>query len=206
MNVKTADYVAWSEYVTRELTRWDADDRYSGNGHLWRDTPGARAFVAQYTARGFTSDEAAFCGPWHIARKHVTSEFRQWVEEEEATERLTLSDWEAKEREARKVARYEGSGEFYLDELSRLVKLQELRDSYICEAARLRVPKTHIARAVGLSRQQVHAIIATHDENAEGASTWADEWEARFEAPEIAASPDVARIEPVPVAAWGEVF
>lgn len=173
MNLKSADYVAWSEYVAGELEKFYAHT--DGITYLFQNTPAADRYIARYAKRGITSEQAAFSGPWHVARKHVTTEFQQWVEEYEGTDRLTLSQWRDRARAERDDIAWSESAEFALGELETLKRLIAERDALILDAARKGATKTAIARAVGLSRQQVHVIVAAGEASVPDVAPF-DEW------------------------------
>ncbi|WP_136057258.1 hypothetical protein [Microbacterium sp. K24] len=158
MSIHKGDYVAWAEYVVGESARFY--DHCEGVTYIFADTPAAKRYLARCATRGASSEEAAFTGAWHVVRKLVTTEFRQWVEEYEATERLTFSQWRERAKEERVEASWEESADRALDQLEMLRRLISERDSLILEAARKGATKVAIARAVGLSRQQVHTVIA----------------------------------------------
>lgn len=149
---------AWREYVTGELQRFY--QHCDGVTYIWQHTAQADALVVKL---GGDSEAAAFRGPWHVIRKHLQAEFRQWVEEYEGTERLTPSAWAARAKDEREHAAYADSAEHTLGQLIELRRLTLERDSLILEAAQRGASKVSIAAAVGLSRQQVHAIITAHD-------------------------------------------
>lgn len=149
-----ADLIAWQEYVAGELARFY--DECGGDAYLWADTVAAGRYLSR--ARG-NSGEAAFSGPWHVVRAHVTTEFRQWVEENERTERLTLSQWRQRQAEERAEVAFIESAEHTLGQLAELRRLTMERDALIVEASKRGASKVAIAASVGLSRQQVHAII-----------------------------------------------
>jgi len=150
-----ADVTAWETYVRGELERFYA--HCDGVTYIWAHTPAADRLVARLGGDGELS---AFKGPWHVIRRHLTAEFRQWVEEYEATERLTFSEWQARAVTERQDVAYLESAAHDLDLLAELRRLMGERDAIICEAAARGAAKTAIAAAIGLSRQQVHAIIA----------------------------------------------
>lgn len=189
MSVYRDDFESWAEYVAGELARFY--DHTGGVTYLFLNTPRANAWIARAAARGLTTEQAAFYGAAHMVRGIVTSEFRQWWIEHWGTERLTFSEWREQAAEQRDAAAWEDSADRALDQLEMLRRLSLERDSIILDAAAKGATKVAIARAVGLSRQQVHTIIAN------------------------AAAPDVAPFDaweqdaPVAVEAepvWGEVF
>lgn len=150
-----ADHDSWTTYVAGEVARFYAE--CGGASYLWADTAEAARYLSR--SRG-TSDVAAFSGPWHIVRKHVTTEFRQWVEENEGTERLTLSAWRERQRAERAEVAFVDSAEYALGELSELRRRMAERDALIVEASKRGAGPTAIAEAIGLSRSQVHVIVA----------------------------------------------
>lgn len=150
-----ADVMGWQEYVTLELERFA--EHTAGNGRVWADT--ARAARKLAARRAGSPEEYAFTGPWHTVRPYVTLEFRQWVEEYEATERLTLSEWIERDRRERAAVDYLDSAAHSLDRLEEIRRGILERDAVIVEAAKRGASKTDIARASGLSRQQVHTIV-----------------------------------------------
>lgn len=153
-----ADVAVWETYVRGELERFYA--HCEGVTYIWAHTPAAERLVSRLGGDGELS---AFKGPWHVIRGHVTSEFRQWVEEYEATERLTFSEWQARAVTERQEVAYLESAEHDLDQLRELRRLMGERDALIVEAAKRGAAKTAIAAAIGLSRQQVHAIVTAAD-------------------------------------------
>ncbi|MCZ4066450.1 hypothetical protein O1W71_02050 [Microbacterium sp. H37-C3] len=160
-----ATVLAWQEYVRLDLARYA--EHTGGTGQLWSDRPESLRFLAR--RRAGSTDEYAYTGPWHIVRKHVTTEFRQWVEEFEASERLTLTDYAAKLRAERVEVAYFDSADRALDRLVEMRRILAERDAVIVDAARKGASKVAIANAIGISRQQVHAIIADA-EAADGAA------------------------------------
>jgi len=150
-----ADLSAWQDYVVGELARFY--EECGGITYIWSETPAAQRYLTR--SRG-SSEEAAFSGPWHIVRTHVTTEFRQWVEENEGTERLTLSQWRAQQIAGRAEVAFTESAEHTLGQLAELRRLTLERDALIVEASKRGASKVAIAASVGLSRQQVHAIVS----------------------------------------------
>lgn len=150
-----ADYDSWTTYVAGEVARFH--EECGGDSYLWANTPEAARYLSR--SRG-SSDIAAFSGPWHIVRKHVTTEFRQWVEENERSERLTLSAWRERERAERAEVAFNDSADYSLGQLVELRRLMGERDALIVEASKRGAGATAIARAIGLSRSQVHVVIA----------------------------------------------
>ncbi len=152
------DEQAWRDYVAGEVARFHA---FSGGvTYLWATTPAAERLVDRL---GGDSDLAAFRGPWHVIRKHLSAEFRQWVEEEDATARMTPTEWRAAAVAERAEVAYLDSADYSLGQLIELRRLMGERDALIVEASRRGAAKTAIAAAVGLSRQQVHTIVAAAD-------------------------------------------
>lgn len=191
MSVYRDDFTAWAEYVAGELARFY--DHTGGVTYLFQNTPRANAYLAKATARGLTTEQAAFYGAAHMVRGIVTSEFRQWWIEHWGTERVTFSQWRERAAEEREQVAWEDSADRALDQLDMLRRLTSERDSLILDAASKGASKVAIARAVGLSRQQVHTIIA--NATAPDVAPFA-RWEQ--EAPAV--------VEVAASAAWGEVF
>ncbi|MFJ4173393.1 hypothetical protein [Microbacterium sp. NPDC089696] len=158
MSVYRDDFAAWAEYVAGELARFY--DHTGGITYLFQNTPRANAYLARASARGLTTEQAAFYGAAHMVRGLVTSEFRQWWIEHWGTERVTFSEWRERAAEARENVAWEESAERALDQLDMLRRLTLERDALILDAASKGATKVAIARSVGLSRQQVHTIIA----------------------------------------------
>lgn len=150
-----SDVMGWQEYVTLELERFG--EHTGGNGRVWDNTP--RAVRKLAARRAGSPEEYAFTGPWRTVRPYVTLEFRQWVEEYEGTDRLTLSEWIERDRAARSEVQYLESAAHTLDRLEEIKRLVSERDALIVEGARRGASKTDIARACGLTRQAVHAVI-----------------------------------------------
>ncbi|KJL45561.1 hypothetical protein [Microbacterium trichothecenolyticum] len=148
------DRDAWETYVRGEIARFY--DHCDGITYIWQNTPTADKRVAQL---GGDSELAAFSGPWHVIAKHLTTEFRQWVEEYEATERLTFSEWRAAQIAARAEVAFTESADYTLGQLEELRRLTLERDALVVEASKRGASKVAIARAVGLSRQQIHTIV-----------------------------------------------
>lgn len=149
------DLDQWRGYVHGEIARFYTE--CAGETYIWAHSPAADKLVARL---GGDSEIAAFKGPWHVVRKHVTTEFRQWVEENERTERLTFSEWRARAVEERAEVAFTESADYTLGQLEELQRLTRERDFLIVQAAKRGAAKTAIAAAVGISRQQVHTIIA----------------------------------------------
>ena len=154
-----AHVVAWQEYVTLELERFA--EHTDGNGRIWQNTPHAARYLER--RRAGSPEEYAFTGPWHVVRKHVTHEFRQWVEEYEETERLTLSQHVERARSESVARDWLDTSEYVLDRLDEIRRLVAERDALIVEAARRGASKVAIARAAGLARQTVHTIVGDGD-------------------------------------------
>ena len=191
MSIYRDDFAAWADYVAGELARFY--DHAGGVTYLFQNTPGANAYLAKAAARGFTTEQAAFYGAAHMVRGIVTSEFRQWWIEHWGTERVTFSQWRERAAEEREQVAWEDSADRALDQLDMLRRLTLERDALILDAASKGATKVAIARAVGLSRQQVHTIIANGTTPDVAPFTeWADE------VPAV--------VEVAPDAAWGEVF
>lgn len=75
----THDVETWQGYVSAMESAYAAHTE--GNGRVWLES-----------FKGGSSFERAFVGPWHTVRAHVTTEFRQWLEEY-GIERVTLTRW-----------------------------------------------------------------------------------------------------------------
>lgn len=191
MSVYRDDFDAWAEYVAGELARFY--DHSGGVTYLFQNTPRAAAYLARAASRGLTTEQAAFYGAAHMVRGIVTTEFRQWWVEHWGTERITFSQWRERAAEAREQVAWEDSAERALDQLDMLRRLTLERDAIILDAASKGATKVAIAKAVGLSRQQVHTIIANASAPDVAPFT---EWEK--EAP--------AAVEVAPSEVWGEVF
>jgi hypothetical protein len=156
--VSRVDEAAWLEYVAGEVAGFH--DHCGGVTYLWAATPAATAAIARL---GGDPARAAFTGPWHVIRKHLTHEFRQWVEEYEGTERLTLSEWRVRAVAERSEVAWMDSAAYTLGQLEELRRLTAERDALVIEASRRGATKVAIAAAVGLSRQQVHTIVSGAD-------------------------------------------
>lgn len=158
MSAYRDDFTSWAEYVAGELARFY--DHTGGVTYLFQNTPRANAYLAKAAARGLTTEQAAFYGAAHMVRGLVTSEFRQWWIEHWGTERVTFSQWRERAAEEREQVAWEDSADRALDQLDMLRRLTLDRDALILDAASKGATKVAIARAVGLSRQQVHTILA----------------------------------------------
>lgn len=191
MTLYRDDFSAWAEYVAGELARFY--DHTGGVTYLFQNTPRANAYLARAASRGFTTEQAAFYGAPQMVRGLVTQEFRQWWIEHWGTERVTFSEWRERAAEAREQVAWEESADRALDQLDTLRRLTAERDALILDAASKGATKVAIARSVGLSRQQVHTIIA--NATVPDVAPFA-EWEQ--DAPAV--------VEIAPEAAWGEVF
>lgn len=176
-----ADETAWAEYVQRECAAFY--EHCDGVTYIWANTPEASRVIARLTGTktateyedeygrkrtrfdyvGGDSELAAFSGPWHVIRPHLTTEFRQWVEEYEGSERLTFSQWRARGIAERAELAWTETPDYTLGQLAELRRLIADRDRLICEAASRGASKVAIAASVGLSRQAVHAIIAASE-------------------------------------------
>lgn len=196
MSIQGKDFDTWATYVATECERFYGHT--DGVTYIFANTPKAARHIARCAARGVNTEQAAFTGAWHVVRSLVTTEFRQWVEEYEASERVTFSQWRERAKSDRAEVAWSESPDRALGELATLRRLIAERDDLIVDAARKGATKVAIAEAVGLSRQQVHTIVS---------------------AAELAPVPDIApfdawaaedgEIAPVEVAAgdvWGEVF
>lgn len=186
-SVRGVDYDAWATYVAGECERFYAHTE--GVTYIFANTPKAARYLARCEARGTSSEQAAFTGAWHVVRGLVTTEFRQWVEEYEGTERVTFSEWRERSKDERDAVEWRESADFALGELATLRRLIAERDALIVAASQKGATKVAIAQAVGLSRQQVHTIVS---------------------AAELAPVPDVApfnewatEVAPVEADAWG---
>lgn len=149
------DRDAWATYVRGEIARFY--DASGGVTYIWQNTPAADRLVARF---GGDSELAAFTGPWHVVRGHLTAEFYQWAHENYGTERLTFSQWQARAVEERAELHYSETADYTLGRLEELQRLTRERDALIREAAMRGASKVAIAAAVGLSRQQIHTIVA----------------------------------------------
>lgn len=181
---------AWADYVAGELQDFYARTGERGGVTLWKDTPKASRAYARLSAGmpgGYacTPEElAAFSGAWHTIANHVTGEFKQWVEEERATERLTLTQFAERYRAESRRAAWQDSAEAALQELELLAARIASRDNLIREASMKGAPVTEIARAIGMSRQAVHGVInrvieADERERLEVAAAFVADAEAR---------------------------
>lgn len=191
MSAYRDDFTAWAEYVAGELARFY--DHTGGVTYLFQNTPRANAWLERAASRGLSTEQAAFYGADHMVRGIVTTEFRQWWIEHWGTERITFTEWRARAKEEREQVEWEDSADRALDKLDMLRRLTAERDAIILDAASKGAAKVAIARAVGLSRQQVHTIIA--NATVPDVAPFA-EWEQ--DAPAV--------VEIAPEAAWGEVF
>ena len=191
MTLYRDDFSAWAEYVAGELARFY--DHTGGVTYLFQNTPRANAYLARAASRGFTTEQAAFYGAPQMVRGLVTQEFRQWWIEHWGTERVTFSEWRERAAEAREHVAWEESAERALDQLDTLRRLTAERDALILDAASKGATKVAIARSVGLSRQQVHTIIA--NATAPDVAPFA-EWEQ--------SAPTTVEVADAEV--WGEVF
>jgi hypothetical protein len=192
------DFTAWSVYVAGEVARFY--DHTAGVTYIFQNTPRANAYLARAAARGLTSEQAAFYGPAHVVRPLVTSEFRQWWIEHWGTERVTFSEWRENARAAREQVAWEDSAERALDQLEMLRRLTLERDSLILDAVSKGATKVSVARAVGLSRQQVHTIIANATAPDVAPFT---AWETEVAPVAEVAAPEVAPA--AEVASWDDV-
>ena len=191
MSVYRDDFKSWAGYVAGELARFY--DHTGGITYLFQNTPRAAKHLAEAAARGLTTEQAAFYGAPHMVRGIVTAEFRQWWVEHWGTERVTFSEWRERAKDAREQFEWEQSADRALDKLDMLRRLTLERDALILDAVSKGASKVAVARAVGLSRQQVHSIVA----NAAAPDIAPfDEW-----ATEVAPAVEVA-----PADVWGEVF
>jgi hypothetical protein len=191
MSVYKDDFASWADYVTGELARFY--EHTEGVTYLFQNTPKANKHIAAANRRGFTSEQAAFYGAPQMVKGIVTNEFYQWWIEHWGTERVTFTEWRERAKLQREQIAWEDSADRALDQLDMLRRLTLERDSIILDAAAKGATKVAIARSVGLSRQQVHTIIA----NATTPDVAPfDQWEN-----EIAPVTEVA-----PDAIWDEVF
>lgn len=158
MSVYRDDFNSWAEYVAGELARFY--DHAGGVTYLFQNTPRANAYLARAAARGLTTEQAAFYGASQQVRNLVTAEFRQWWIEHWGTERITLSEWRERARAEREHVAWEESAARALDQLEMLKRLTAERDALILDAVSKGATKVAVARAVGLSRQQVHTIVS----------------------------------------------
>lgn len=158
MSAYRDDFTSWAEYVAGELARFY--EHTGGVTYLFQNTPRAARHLEAAAKRGFTTEQAAFYGAPHMVRSIVTAEFRQWWIEHWGTERVTFTEWRERAKSEREHVAWEDSADRALDQLEMLKRLTMERDSIILEAASKGATKVAIARSVGLSRQQVHSIIA----------------------------------------------
>ena len=158
MSTYRDDFASWAEYVAGELARFY--DHAGGVTYLFQNTPRAAAYLERATARGLTTEQAAFYGAAHMVRSIVTAEFRQWWVEHWGTERVTFTEWRERAAEQRALVAWEDSAERALDQLDMLRRLTLERDALILDAVSKGASKVAVARAVGLSRQQIHTIVA----------------------------------------------
>lgn len=204
MSAARVDFDAWATYVAGEIARFY--EHTGGVTYIFANTPRANAYLARAAARGLTSEQAAFYGPAHVVRPLVTAEFRQWWIEYWGTERITFSEWRENARAEREQVAWEDSAERALDQLEMLKRLTLERDSLILDAVSKGATKVAIARAVGLSRQQVHTIVsnATAPDVAPFGA-----WDATAPAAvEVAPVGEVAPVVEVapPADVWGDIF
>ncbi|MGF3056160.1 hypothetical protein [Microbacterium sp. YY-01] len=191
MGVTDAAFWSWAEYVETDLQRFYATT--GGETYLFARTPAADRHLHKCAQRGLSGEQAAYTGPWHVIRKHVTAEFREWVEEHRGTERLTLSQWRARDKRERDAAEWRESAEYALLELEELRRMTLERDAMILDAVSKGASKAAVARAIGLSRQHVHNIVASA--RVDDVAPF-DTWETSpASAVEVAAS-DVWNVEP----------
>lgn len=127
-----AQVMAWQDYVSGELDRFA--EYTGGTGRVWLETAAATRYVD--ARRAGSPEEYGFTGPWHVVRKHVTREFLQWVEEDELTERLTLSQHVGRSRMEAGARDWLDTPEYVLDRLDEIRRLVAERDALIAEAAR----------------------------------------------------------------------
>lgn len=95
-------------------------------------------------------------GPWQVARRFVTTEFRSWIEDY-GHARLTFSDWRVRARAQREQQRlaeqgYEGSVQAPLDQLEDLRRMEAQRDEWIVQARERGAEWAAIVEASGMSR------------------------------------------------------
>ncbi len=65
-------------------------------------------FGAQYWLESWTGSgdfERVMTGPWHVLRRHVTTELREWFDEY-FVERVTITEWRARCRAERQAERH----------------------------------------------------------------------------------------------------
>lgn len=198
MSTYREDFDGWSDYVRGELARFY--EHTDGVTYLFKNTPRANAWIARANARGLSSEQAAFYGAPQQVRHLVTEEFRQWWIEHWGTERLTFTEWREQAKLQRETVAWEASADRALDQLDMLRRLTLERDALILDAASKGATKVAIARSVGLSRQQVHTIIANATAPDVAPFT---AWET-----EVAPVTEVAASEVAPaaeVASWDDV-
>lgn len=195
MSTYRDDFNAWAEYVAGELARFY--DHAGGVTYLFKNTPRANAWLSRAEARGLTSEQAAFYGAPQQVRHLLTTEFREWWVEHWGTERLTFTEWREQAATDRAQVEWEESADRALDQLEMLKRLTLERDALILDAVSKGATKAAVARAVGLSRQQVHTIV--------GNATAPDV--APFDSWSADAAP-ATEVAPATVDAdvWGDVF
>jgi hypothetical protein len=154
------DRIAYAGYVQARL-----EDFWQHAGHNAFVWDFAKLQHAPCRPRD-TSDAGAFKGPWRNVKNYVTTEFREWVDEYYA-ERKTFAEWRAERVEERRVqairdAETLDSAGYKLGELALLRDLLDRRDDIIMGARERGATWADIARAAGLSRQQLHNIAVKH--------------------------------------------
>lgn len=161
MRQEERDRIEYAGYVARRLEEF------------WIHAPGAFVWKESYSiAKGqvrarLKADSDVFVGPWHAVRPHVTTEFREWIDEY-CEERLTFSEWQAAqrhERERERIAReeYEESGDAALDSLDLWRDLAARRDEFIVQARRAGKTYKQLQAATGMSRSALAEVVARAD-------------------------------------------
>jgi hypothetical protein len=133
-------------------------DQVQGDIEIWNERANS--------GRIDTSYGALFRGPWHVTRKYVTTEVRQFFEEFD-NPRMTFTEWRAeciasRERERTRELDYLDSSGYCLDELAKLRELQDRRDELILTARERGAGWRAIGESIGISRAQLHNIATRH--------------------------------------------
>jgi hypothetical protein len=156
------DRIAYAGYIERMLT--DFRLAHGENAHVWNNELLNTSRRVPVTLD--TSDRGAWRGPWHIARKWVSTEFRVWIDEYQIP-RLTFTEWQAeaiatRQAEADREREYTESPDFCLDELQTLRELNARRDELIVTARERGATWATIGEAIGMSRAQLHNVATRH--------------------------------------------
>lgn len=156
-----ADRLEWLGYAAAEIAKFR--DSQSEHTQVWDMK---KLHAARHTFAPIdTSDEGTFSGPWHVVRKYVTTEFRDWLESRGT--RLTFTEWRAariadRAQEATARQEYVDSAEYCTDQLGELRRLYERRDELIVTARERGASWAEIGEAIGLGRAQLHNIASKH--------------------------------------------